>query len=238
MLPNKEIQAIVSKCFLLRKLNNASGLAVIEAGHIRHFFQGSYIFHQGEEAEWLYILISGQVKLAQLTQEGDQVVMNYFGPGQGLGIIVALNDDIYPVSAEVVKDCQLIGWHRDEMKTLMEHHAQLALNGMKMMGDRFTRLQARLLDVSTKRVEQRVARAIMRLVRQFGKRQEDGVLIDVPLTRQDIAEMTGTNVYSVSRIISKWEQAGWVVSRRKQITLTKPHKLVVLAEDLNGSSGS
>lgn len=230
-----ELSTIVGRCFLLRKLDNASNQAVLAAGHMKRVPVGAFFIHQGEEAEWLYIIVSGRAKLTQLTQEGEQVVMNYFGPGQGLGIIVALNNDVYPLSAEAVEECQLISWHRDEMKELMLHHPQLALNGMEMMGDRFTRLQERFRDVSTKRVEQRVARAILSLVRQFGKRVEKGVLIDIPLSRQDIAEMTGTNVYNVSRIMSKWEQSGWISSRRREIVLTKPHELVVLAEDLSGS---
>ncbi len=236
MVPNKQMQAIVSRCFLLRNLDDKSCQAVLAAGHKRRFSQGTFFFHQGDPANWMYILISGRAKLVQLTNNGEQLVMNYFGPGQGLGIIVALNNDVYPLSAKAVEDCQAIGWHRDEMKALMQHHPQLAMNGMKMMGDRFTRLQARLRDVSTKRVEQRVARAILRLVRQFGKRVENGVLIDIPLTRQDLAEMTGTNVYNVSRIMSKWEQMNWIASRRKQVVLTKPHELVTLAEDLEGSA--
>lgn len=229
---NEDYQAIVSRCFLLRNLDDATRLAILSEGHPRRIESGGFFFHQGEEALWMYILRTGRVKLVQLTQEGDQVVVNYFGPGQGLGIIVALNNSVYPLSAEAVETCEAIGWHRDEMQALMLRHPQLALNGMKMMGTRFTRLQERYRDISTKRVEQRIARALLRLVRQFGKRVDVGVLIDIPLTRQDLAEMTGTNLYNVSRILSKWEHEGWIVSQRRQITLRKAHELVVLAEDL------
>ena len=58
------------------------------------------------------------------------------------------------------------------------------------------------------------------------------MLIDMPLSRQDLAEMTGTNIYNVSRILSKWEREEWIVSQRQQIVLCKAHELVVLAEDL------
>ncbi len=223
---------VVKRCFLLRDMDDPARQAILKEGHLRHVEPGSFFFHQGEASEWLYILYSGRVKLVQLTPEGEQVVVNYFGPGQGLGIIVALNEVAYPLSAEAIEPCEAVGWHRDEMKRLMLQHPQLALNGMKMMGSRFTRLQERFRDVSTKRVEQRIARTLLRLVRQFGKRVEEGVLIDVPLARQDIAEMTGTNLYNVSRILSKWEQAGWIVSYRKQVILRKAHEVVVLAEDL------
>jgi CRP-like cAMP-binding protein len=72
----------------------------------------------------------------------------------------------------------------------------------------------------------------MRLVRQFGRRTEAGVLIDVPLSREDLAQMTGTNLYNVSRILSKWESEGLISTGRKRVTLLKAHELVVLAEDI------
>jgi CRP-like cAMP-binding protein len=104
---------------------------------------------------------------------------------------------------------------------------------MGMIAQRFVKLQDRYQDIATRRVEQRIARALLRLVRQFGKKVTQGVLIDMPLSRKDLAEMTGTNVFNVSRILSKWERAEWVVSQRQLIILCKAHELVILAEDLD-----
>ena len=68
-------------------------------------------------------------------------------------------------------------------------------------------------------------------MRQFGRRVDEGVLIDIALSREDLAQLTGTNLYNVSRILSKWEQSGWIVSARKRVILKKSHELVALAED-------
>jgi CRP-like cAMP-binding protein len=70
------------------------------------------------------------------------------------------------------------------------------------------------------------------LVRQFGRRVEKGVLIDIPLSRQDLAEMAGTNLYSVSRMMSQWERDGILLSDKQQVILVRAHQLVVLGEDL------
>ena len=125
-----------------------------------------------------------------------------------------------------------VGWPRGVMLDLMEDNARLALNGMRMVGQRFAQMQGRFQELATQRVEQRVARALLRLVRQFGRRVDEGVLIDIALSREELAQMTGTNLYQVSRILSKWEQAGWIVSARKRVILKKSHELVALAEDL------
>jgi CRP-like cAMP-binding protein len=205
---------------------------VMAAGRGYEVGQGEFYFHQGEESTMLYVIVAGRVKLSQVTADGQQVIVAYFGPGEGLGIVMALNRQPYPLSAEAIEPCAAVGWRREVMLELMQDNAPLALNGMLMVGQRFGQMQSRFQELATQRVERRVARALLRLVRQFGRRVEEGVLIDIALSREELAQMTGTNLYNVSRILSKWEQAGWIISARKRVILKKSHELVALAEDL------
>jgi CRP-like cAMP-binding protein len=224
--------AIISRCTLFEDMPPEECGQIVGAGRIYELPQGDFFFHQGEDSTMLYVLAAGRVKLSQVTPDGQQVIVDYFGPGEGLGIIMALNNLPYPLSAEAIEPCVAVGWSREEMHRLMRRHPQLALNGMRMVGQRFAAMQNRFQELATQRVEQRVARALLRLVRQFGRRVEEGVLIDMPLSREDLAQMTGTNLYNVSRILSKWEQAGWIATGRKQIVLKQAHRLVALGEDL------
>lgn len=217
---------------LLRGLPAVDLQTIIAAGRRYELAQGEFFFHQGEDSTLLYIILSGRVRLTQVTPDGQQVIVNYFGPGEGLGIIVALNNVPYPLSAEAIEQCVALGWRRETMLDLMQHHPQLTLNGLQMVGQRFAQMQNRFQELATRRVEQRVALALLRLVRQFGRRTDEGVLIDIPVSREDLAQMTGTNLYSVSRILSKWEGEGLISGGRRQITLKKAHELVVLAEDI------
>ena len=148
-----------------------------------------------------------------------------------MGIIVALSNTIYPLSAEAVADSLALRWNYDATIQLMERFPLLALNGMRLVANRFQELQNRYRELATERVERRVARALLRLVRQTGRRSEGGVLIDLPLTRQDLGEMTGTTLYTVSRILSSWEQRG-IIKAGRSIIVYKPHVLVTIAEDL------
>ncbi|MHC2821873.1 CRP-like cAMP-binding protein [Bradyrhizobium huanghuaihaiense] len=88
----------------------------------------------------------------------------------------------------------------------------------------------RILEMSTQQVEQRIAHALLRLAKQSGKKLDQGIEIDFPISRQDIAQMTGTTLHTVSRILSGWESQGLVESGRQRIILREPHKIVVLAE--------
>jgi hypothetical protein len=73
---------------------------------------------------------------------------------------------------------------------------------------------------------------VLRLAHQTGRRTDKGVLLDLPISRQDLGEMTGTTLYTVSRILSRWEQSGLIESGRERIIIRSPHDLVIIAEDL------
>ena len=86
--------------------------------------------------------------------------------------------------------------------------------------------------LATEKVERRIARALLRLVQQAGRRVEHGVLIDLPLSRDDIAQMTGTTLYTVSRVVSRWEGEGILDAGRQQLVIRKPHALMSLADEV------
>jgi CRP-like cAMP-binding protein len=217
----------------MRGLTSEASEAIVARGRRVEVGADEYFFHQGEESERMYLIVTGRVKMAQVTPDGEQVIVNYFGPGDGLGIVVALSEMSYPLSAMATEECLTICWTRDTMLELMQEYPQIALNALAMIAQRFARLQQRYQEMATQRVERRVALTLLRLVRQFGKRTDEGVLIDMPLTREELAQMTGTNLFNVSRILSRWEQLGYISTKRKYICLVNSHELVVIAEDLS-----
>lgn len=227
-----EICDIVAQCTLFRGLETAVCETIAHAGHLYEMHQGGILLHQGEPAETFYIVLEGHVKLLQTTAEGHQITVSYVGQGGGIGIIVALSHSEYPVTAEVVQDGRLIAWGQQTIQELMLQYPRLAVNGLRMLANYFVGLQKQLQELTTERVERRVARALLRLVRQTGRKVEEGILIDVPLSRQDLAEMTGTTLFTVSRILKGWEQQGIVLPERERVTVRLPHQLVLIAEDL------
>jgi CRP-like cAMP-binding protein len=106
----------------------------------------------------------------------------------------------------------------------------LAVSALQTVGSRLQDTQARVIEISNEQVEQRVAHALLRLAKQAGRKVDAGVEIDFPISRQDVAEMTGTTLHTVSRILSAWEQQGLVEGGRQRIVLRDPHKLHILAE--------
>ncbi len=104
------------------------------------------------------------------------------------------------------------------------------MNALQTVGQRLQDAHTRIRELSTEEVERRVAHALLRLVRQAGRKTEEGILIDFPVTRQDLAEMTGTTLHTVSRVMTGWESKGLVASGRKKVVVKDAHGLHVLAE--------
>lgn len=205
---------------------------VLRGAARRRFAKGVSVFEQGEPGKACHVLIDGRLKVSQITPDGQQVVVHFIGPGEMFGCVPTVIGGDYPGTATAVTECQALAWEAKTMAGLMERHPRIALNALATVGRRFHALQARYRELATERVERRIARAILRLARQAGRRVENGVLIDFPLSRQDIAEMTGATLHTVSRILSAWEQQGLVESGRQRITIRRPHGLVSIAEDL------
>ena len=231
----KDLLELLAGSPLFRGSDTAELEAALEVARHREVTKGEYFFLQGEPAIAFYILVEGRVRMTQITPEGHQVIIHFMGPGDGMGIIVALSNTTYPLAAEAVADCLALKWDYGSTIRLMEQHSRLALNGLRLVAGRFHELQNRYRELATERVERRVARALLRLTRQTGKRVEEGILLDLPLSRQDLGEMTGTTLYTVSRILSNWENEGLIQTGRERIIVREPHSLVIIAEDLPAS---
>ena len=143
---------------------------------------------------------------------------------------MALGRTTYPATAVAVVDSIALVWPSAAWPRLIAKHPALAVNTLQTVGSRLQEAHTRVVEMSTEQVEQRVAHALLRLAQQGGRKVESGVKIDFPISRQDVAEMTGTTLHTVSRILSAWEDRGLVEGGRQRIVIRDPHKLFLLAE--------
>ena len=205
---------------------------VRQAAHLRHVERNAFFYHQDDPATNFYILLEGQVRLSEVTSEGHQVLVRFISPGEAIGIISVLRNSVYPLAAQAVDDCRALAWDSTSLEQLMERFPRIAINGLRLVSQRWHEVEERYRELATERVERRIAQTLLRLVRQVGRKVKNGVLIDLPLTRQDLADMTGTTHYTVSRILSNWEQENLIEAGRGRVLICYPHGLARIAEDL------
>jgi CRP-like cAMP-binding protein len=192
--------------------------------NMRRFKSGSFIIRQGDPALALYVMFRGSAKLTQVTPDGHQVLSRFLSSGDGYGIASALDDHSYLRSLQAISDCQFLVWHGDVFATLIERYNRISFNALRIAVLRNQEVQSRYEELLTESVEQRVAQALLRLCGNVGRETNDGILIDVPLSREDLAESAGTTVYSVSRLLQRWERAGWVRSGRGRVVVLDLNK--------------
>ncbi|MDF2766619.1 MAG: Crp/Fnr family transcriptional regulator [Rhodospirillales bacterium] len=202
---------------------------VKEAQSVR-YSKGTNVFEQDAPATSFFILLHGHLRVAKLTPAGQQVVVRFVAPGEIFGVAKAIGRTTYPATATAVVDSVALSWPSAAWPRLVENNPALATNALQMVGSRLQEAHTRVVEMSTEQVERRVAHALLRLAKQAGRKVEEGVRIDFPISRQDIAEMTGTTLHTVSRILSAWEERGWVEGGRQKIVIREAHKLFVLAE--------
>ena len=207
-------------------------IAAVDARVVRAA-SGRSFFREGDAARFFFVLRRGRVKFTQVTPEGHEVILRLLGPGEPFGGVAAIEDNgTYPVTARAVEASEAYAWDGAKITALMHRYPSIAINAARMIARRLHELQRRHHELMTERVERRIARAVLRLAQHSGRRVDGGVQIDFPLSRQDLAQMTGTTLFTVSRTLRSWEDAGVIVTGRRRVTVAQPHKLARIAEDL------
>ncbi len=197
----------------------------------RSIEEGEFFFFQGDPANYLYVLVSGQVKLLQTNPGGQQVNLRTIYPWQMFGALGAVREQAdYPASAQALENSTALAIQSTLLHEMMETRPYLSFDLMLLMTSYIQEMQARYRELATERVEQRIARVLLRLTAQSGQKTDEG--IDLAFSRQDLAEMSGTTLYTVSRVLADWERRDLVRAGREQVHITNPHGLVRVAEGL------
>jgi CRP-like cAMP-binding protein len=194
------------------------------------FARDTHVFDQGQDAGQFYALLHGHLRVEKTAPHGQRIVVRYISPGELFGVAQAMGLRHYPATAVAAVDSVVLAWPSTAWQRLSERCPLLAANALRTVGQRLLDTQTRVMEIFGEQVEQRIARALLRLARQAGRKVEHGIEIDFPISRQDIAEMTGTTLHTVSRTISGWEHQGLVEGGRQRIVLRDAHRLFALAE--------
>lgn len=202
---------------------------LIEHARAARYPAGSRIFTQGEEPHSFFILLDGHIRVVKTAPNGEQIIARYISAGEPFGIAQALNYKEYPADAVAAVDCVALAFPASFWEEVVRCHPEFAKRVYAAIGSRLQDTQDRLIELATERVERRVANAILKLAGSTGRKTEEGMLIDMPLSRQDISEMTGTTLHTVSRLLSAWEQDGIVKSARRKVTVRQSDRLLKIA---------
>jgi CRP-like cAMP-binding protein len=223
-------RTVVRSLALFERMSDEDLDRLLAHATARRVPQGDAVFEQGQQAASFFLLLHGRLKVTQVTQDGQQIIVRVVHPGDLFGFAKALQRSDYPGTARAATESVILGWPTDLWPSFVEQNPRLAVSAMQTIGQRLEEAHTRIREMSTEEVERRVAHAVLRLSRQAGRKEEDGIRIDFPISRQDIAEMTGTTLHTVSRILSAWEARGLVEGGRQKLLVRDMNGLSALAD--------
>lgn len=223
-------RTVVRALSLFDKMSDADLDRLLNHATARRVPQGEAVFEQGQEARCFFLLLHGRLKVTQVTEDGQQIIVRVVHPGDLFGFARALQRSDYPGTAIAAAESVALSWPTDLWPSFVEQNPRLAVTAMQTIGQRLEEAHTRIREMSTQEVERRVAHVVLRLSQQAGRQEENGIRIDFQISRQDIAEMTGTTLHTVSRILSAWEAKGLVEGGRQKLLVRDPEGLALLAD--------
>lgn len=207
--------------------------AILAAGVRRTLRKGQVLIRQGDPASAFFLIDSGYLKLTQVTPDGAEVIVRFVGPWDPVAGVAALGEMPYPVTATACDTVQLLAWTRPVLVELLERHPQLKTNILREMTSHMDDALTRLRELATLRVSQRLAHTLLRLTQPAQATGAATLAVPHALTRQELAELTGATLFTVSRVLTDWEAAGLVRSARAHVEVIDPAGLRDAAERSN-----
>lgn len=216
-----------------KRIGDADLDRLLDLATVRRVPQGEAIFKQGQQATNFYLLLSGRLKVTQVTPDGQQIIVRVVHPGELFGFAKALARTDYPGTAIAATDSMTLGWPDHFWPEFVERNPNVAVNAIETLGRQLDEAHTRIREMSTEEAARRIANAILRLSKKAGRHQAAGIQIGFPISRKDIAEMTGTTLHTVSRILSAWDTRGLVEAGRQKIVIRDLPGLARLAEGVS-----
>jgi len=225
---SSDVEEVLRVTPVFRKLSPQDLRTIAQAAALRRYEKGQLIFEQEAPADAFYTIASGRVKIFKMLPTGKDLILEVFGAGDPLGAVAAYDGRPFPASAMAIEDTTCLVIPRPVFFRLLEEHPSLVRGLMLGLTIRLVELTNRMAELSGSRIEPRFARLFLKLAGDMGRTDRGGTFIPLPLSRQELADMTGTTIETAIRIMSRWgkdevvrtEKDGFVLLDRATLEAT------------------
>jgi len=191
----------------------------------RTYKKNSNIFFEGDPGDGVYFIKAGQVKVIKTSEEGGEQILHLLGPGDIFGEVVLFDGSDFPATAQAVVDSQ-IGMIRNwDMDVFIRANPEVALKLLKVMSHRLRDAQIKIKNLALQDTLRRTVGMLLHLAQEHGKRTAEGIEINLPLSRQELANMVGTSRETVTRILSRLNKEGLIVLEKQKIIILDEEEL-------------
>jgi CRP-like cAMP-binding protein len=209
--------SIVERPPLFSGIPAADYAAISAVARVKEFPRGEMLYTEGDSVRQVLLLTSGFAKINQLGPGGTEVILRFCAPGDVLGAVGMFSNGRHCTAAQAFRACRALVWEAPAFDALLKRSPALQQNLVGILVEDLRELQERFREVATERVGPRVARQLLRLLAKIG--QPVNGTVEVGLSREELAQMTGTTLFTVSRLLSAWEAEGVVKPRRQAVAV-------------------
>ncbi len=171
---------------------------------------GAVLFYEGDEAEYLYILLSGRVKVCLLGEEGKEIILTVLEPNSYFGEMAILDSSRRSATVITLEPSTLIGWSRSEFLRLVLGDETLARKILAHLVGCLRRANDQIRTMAMFDIHGRVVRTLLRLAREQGMRENTRILIDPRPSQEMLAHMVGCQRETVSRAMRDLQASGYI----------------------------
>jgi len=204
---------------LYRGLSEEDRQRLAEVALVRSWEKGETIFNEGDPSDFLLTVLVGRVKIVKLQPSGKEVILEIFGPGDPLGTVVAYEGRPFPASAIALESTSCLLVRRGPFFGLLEKHPSLVRGLLSAFTRRIVELAQRIPEVAGARVETRFAHLFLKLADRVGQARGTSVFIPMALSRQELADLTGTTIETCIRLMSRWSKEGVIDTEKDGFVL-------------------
>jgi len=194
-----------------------------------------YIFFEGDPPDWFHIIKEGKVKLVKHSDTGKDVILQIFAPGEMFGEASLFDRKPYPSSAQAMEPCTILKLSRKDFLLFFGRHPFVATEMIMELGRQLREAHATIKSLAVDRVEQRIASILLKLADQLGTREGGGIVLNLSLTRQDLADIAGTTVETTIRVMSRFTKSKIIKPVSGKILILNSPALHLIAEGKESS---
>jgi CRP/FNR family transcriptional regulator, cyclic AMP receptor protein len=191
--------------------------AVTAAAGRRRFGRGAALVHQGTAAEEVLILVSGRVKVSSGTREGKEIILRFCGPGDVIGEMAVIEGVSRSATVEAIEPVEAIALPAERFRGLIRTRPAVALALLRAMSRRFRDADRKRVEFGASHALGRVASRLVELAEGYGHREADTIVIDLPISQEELAGWTGCSREAVAKALRTLRSLGLIETQRRRI---------------------
>jgi CRP-like cAMP-binding protein len=227
-MDTRETQSRWQSAPIFRDLSSTECQTIVSSATYRQYTNRQVIVHEGDEGGEVLVVARGRVKISQVSHTGDEVILRVQGAGDVIGGLGMCPGDTHSSTIRALEPCTVLSWSLEDFDRLCSRTPALQRNALQIMNDALHILQECFCEMATLRVPSRLARTLVRLAELDGYAGQNA---PITFTCEELGQMTGTTLFTVSRLLCKWTEMGLIYPEKRGVVIQDVGGLLAIADE-------